>query len=64
MRTQLSQLLRRFARDDRGVTLVEYGIALVLAIAVGTTALTNLGAEVSGQMNDADAAMGNGVANN
>lgn len=38
MRTQLSQLLRRFARDDRGVTLVEYGIALILAIAVGTTA--------------------------
>ena len=57
MRTQLSQLLRRFARDDRGVTLVEYGIALILAIAVGTTALTNLGTEVSTQMEDAEGLM-------
>jgi Flp pilus assembly pilin Flp len=57
MRTQLSQLLRRFARDDRGVTLVEYGIALILAIAVGTTALANLGGEVSTQMGDAEALM-------
>lgn len=57
MRIQLSQLLRRFARDDRGVTLVEYGIALILAIAVGTTALANLGGEVSTQMGDAEALM-------
>ena len=57
MRIQLSQLLRRFARDDRGVTLVEYGIALILAIAVGTTALTNLGTEVSTQMEDAEGLM-------
>lgn len=57
MRSTLSQLFSRFARDDRGVTLVEYGIALILAIAVGTTALANLGGEVSAQMGDAEALM-------
>jgi pilus assembly protein Flp/PilA len=60
MRTQLSQLFSRFARDDRGVTLVEYGIALILAIAVGTTALTNLGDEVQDQMGDAETLMADG----
>lgn len=57
MRTQISQLFRRFARDDRGVTLVEYGIALVLAITVGTGALVALGGEVDGQMTEAQIAM-------
>ena len=57
MRTQISQLFRRFARDDRGVTLVEYGIALVLAIVVGTTALLALGGEVVANMGDAQTEM-------
>lgn len=57
MRTEISQLFRRFARDDRGVTLVEYGIALVLAIVVGTTALLALGGEVVANMGDAQTVM-------
>lgn len=62
MLSKLTSLFARFSRDEKGVTLVEYGIALILAIAVGTLALTNLGAEVSGQMDDAQAAMGDDVA--
>lgn len=53
MRTKLTTLFRRFSRDDRGVTLVEYGIALILAITVGGTILTGLGTATSGQMTEA-----------
>ena len=47
----------RFRHNDEGVTLVEYGIALALAVAVGTTALGLLGGAVSGQMDSATALM-------
>lgn len=57
MRSALVSLFQRFRRDEKGVTLVEYGIALVLAITVGVGALTLLGDEVSDQMGEAQAAM-------
>lgn len=53
----MKTLLRAFIDDDRGVTLVEYGIALVLAIFVGAALLTGLGAEVNTQLGDAQATM-------
>ncbi len=43
----------RFAKDEKGVTLVEYGIALVLAVSVGTAALSTLAGDVSDKMTDA-----------
>lgn len=51
--TALSKLMTRFRKDERGVTLVEYGIGLILAVALGTAALTNLGNEVGFQMDAA-----------
>ena len=36
MRATLMKKLRSFRHDEEGVTLVEYGIALVLAVTVGT----------------------------
>jgi Flp pilus assembly pilin Flp len=39
-----------FVRDDRGVTLVEYGIAITVAILVGTLALPNLATSIGGVM--------------
>jgi pilus assembly protein Flp/PilA len=57
MRNALVSLFQRFRRDEKGVTLVEYGIALVLAITVGGVALTGLGAAVSGQMTEATGTM-------
>lgn len=44
----------RFKSDERGVTLVEYGIALVLAVVVGGTALTTLGGSVGAKMGEAN----------
>ena len=39
-----------FKQSESGATLVEYGVALVLAIIVGGVALQNLGESTSSQM--------------
>ncbi|MGV8988941.1 MAG: Flp family type IVb pilin [Cypionkella sp.] len=57
MYDKLLNLWIRFQHDDEGVTLVEYGIALTLAVAVGTTALLALGGSVSAYMGKAAALM-------
>ena len=44
MRDALLKLIIRFRHDDEGVTLVEYGVAVALAVFVGTGALALLGA--------------------
>ncbi len=53
MRSTLMQKLRGFRSNDEGVTLVEYGIGLTLAVVVGTFLLTNLGGAVKGEMSAA-----------
>ena len=71
MRTALLNTFARFRKDEKGVTLVEYGIALVLAVSVGTLALAGLAGGVDARMDGAcgvltgtavDAANCNGVA--
>ena len=57
MRATILKLLGRFRRCDAGVTLVEYGIALTLAVIVGTLALTTLANDVTGEMGQASAIM-------
>lgn len=57
MRNALTNLLSRFRKDEDGVTLVEYGIALVLAISVGSLLFTVLADQVKTNINDADTAM-------
>ena len=42
-----------FKQSESGATLVEYGVALVLAIIVGGVALQNLGENTSAQMDRA-----------
>jgi Flp pilus assembly pilin Flp len=37
-------------KDEKGVTLVEYAIALTLAVSVGAGALTILGDDVDAEM--------------
>ncbi len=49
----LKTTFARFAKDEKGVTLVEYGIALVLAVTVGVGALTTLATDVDAQMGEA-----------
>lgn len=47
MRNFLVSQLLRFARCEDGVTLVEYGIAISMAITVGTIALFALGGQIN-----------------
>ena len=51
----MTKLFNKFRRDEKGVTLVEYGIALVLAIMVGGTLLTGLATQVNTNVTDATA---------
>ena len=53
----LKTLLARFRKDERGVTLVEYGVAVALAVLVGAGALTTLNNEIDGAATAAGAAM-------
>jgi len=48
---------KRLRADEAGVTLVEYGIALILAVIVGATALTDLGNAVDGSIAEAELAL-------
>jgi pilus assembly protein Flp/PilA len=49
--------MQALTRDETGATLVEYGIAIVLAVGVGTIALLALTGAVSGSLNDTTAIM-------
>ena len=44
--------IRTLARCEDGVTLVEYGIALLLAITLGTAALVALGNDINAQLTE------------
>lgn len=57
MYAMLLQTFKNFRQDDKGVTLVEYGIAIALAIGVGTTALSLLSGDITGAMGTAGALM-------
>ncbi len=57
MRSVLLKKLRAFGKDDEGVTLVEYGVAIALAVAVGTGALLALGGQINTSLGVAGAAM-------
>ena len=57
MRDAFKNLFARLRRDERGVTLVEYGIAIGLAVAIGIGALTVLSNDISGAMSTAGSAM-------
>ena len=43
-------ILRKYSRCDSGATLVEYGIAIVLAVIVGTGGLILLGSQVNSNL--------------
>lgn len=55
---QLIQMtVRLLVRDERGVTLVEYGIALALAITLGAGAMVTLSGEIGTAMGTAGTSM-------
>ncbi len=43
---QLAMGIRRFAEDEQGVTMVEYGLIAALISIVALTALTGIGASI------------------
>ena len=45
--------LRRLKNDEEGVTVVEYGIALAVALGIASAVYQNLGNEIAGTMADA-----------
>ena len=49
----LKNLSRRFRKDERGVTLVEYGIGITLAVVLGIGALSALAGDVAVGMQSA-----------
>lgn len=57
MRDLLLKKWIQFRHCDEGVTLVEYGVAVALAVFVGTGALALLGADITGAMAAAGAVM-------
>ena len=57
MYDKLMTLWIRFRDDDEGVTLVEYGVAVALAITVGTVAMIALAGNISAAMDAAGALM-------
>ena len=57
MTNALKTLMTRFRRCDEGATLVEYGIALTIAVTVGATALFTLSGSTSAKFDAANTAM-------
>ncbi len=57
MRDYILKTYLRLRHNDEGVTLVEYGIAIALAVGLGTAALTLLGTEIGAAMGAAGTAM-------
>lgn len=49
----MKTLLKSFLRDEDGAALVEYGIALLVVILVGTGALIGLAGDTSALFTDA-----------
>jgi len=49
----VTTMISKWAQNDRGATMVEYGIAVVLAVLVGTSGLIVLGSAIDSNMNAA-----------
>lgn len=52
----MKKMLKTFWRDESGAALVEYGIALLVVILVGTTALVGLATDTQTQFTRAESA--------
>lgn len=48
------ELMNRLRRDERGATIVEYGVALTVVTAIAVATLTQLGTDVAGQFTTAE----------
>jgi len=53
----LSAAIRRFVKDQRGATMVEYAMLVALIAVVAVTALTLLGPSIAAKFEQADTAL-------
>lgn len=51
------EIMNRLRHDERGATIVEYGVALTIVTAIAVATLTNIGADVAAQFIAADGLM-------
>ncbi|WP_217362477.1 Flp family type IVb pilin [Ruegeria arenilitoris] len=51
---KLFVMMKTLARDERGATIVEYGVALTIITAIAVATLTALGGDVNGQFTVAE----------
>jgi Flp pilus assembly pilin Flp len=58
MRFHRPTRFRRFVRDTRGATIVEYSLLLVLVLVTAAPVLASLGKKVNAALNTAIAAFG------
>ena len=56
---KFANIVKRFRKCESGATLVEYGIAVVLAVIVGTGALVTLAGSIDAELTSADAVFAN-----
>jgi Flp pilus assembly pilin Flp len=56
MMIRFTDTIRRFCVSTAGATLVEYGVALLVVIIVGATAITGLGDAVGSALSDTTSA--------
>lgn len=53
----MMKFFKIFARDERGVTLVEYGVAVAVAVGVGVLGLSGLANNINSSMSTAGSCM-------
>lgn len=58
MGTKLKNLVARFNKDESGASMVEYGVALLVVVAIGVTAMSVLGGGVYANIQTACAMFG------
>ena len=52
------KFLKKFVRDTKAATAIEYGLIAALIAVAGITAMTSVGKSVSGTFNNVDSALG------
>ena len=60
----ISKMISKLRKDERGATMVEYGIAVVVAVLVGTAGLILMANQIDNNMNSAADRMAETADNN
>lgn len=53
MKNTILKTMQRFVKDDSGASMVEYGVALLVIVTIGTAAMVTLGGAVAANLTTA-----------